>query len=260
MINHLFTRQGYSRRGGPEYTNGTSWVSRKINKFSVLQFAAPELVVGVPFDLNVKDKNFEGATHVIPLVTFATAVTLQQLMMVAPHLMTVTDGPAHFDYYAGEVVSWYRTVKFNGRQIAMNRMSDANHPEKAALLSKWLTDPYNKQVYQRDHGISVVTEDETRRSTLLEGISPQRKHPGRGLADVLAEVQWKLDQQKPAYQPPIITHELTQVGTKGRTYKCACGQTVEMGVIDYADLKAGRVKSVKLRCPKSSQEYAISLE
>ncbi len=235
MINHLFTRVQYSRRGA-SYVNGTSTAMRRIDRRSVLQYDSPELLVGVPFDLNVRDRDFAELTNTINLITWGTAVTVEQLLATAPHLLRIAESEIRYEYY-GDSISWTRSVYFGDRVIKTEYMVSKTHPEKQRLKAAWLADPINRRAYNLDALPEPARTPWTETQEVVPSYAPA---------------------SRPAYQPVVTTHTLTHA--QKRTYQCACGQTVEMGVIAYADLKSGRIKTTKLRCPKSSQEFVVSLE
>lgn len=129
MLHRVYSRVGFNRRYSDE-----RGVSRELSRESVLS-SSPDMIVGVPFDLNVKGRD---GTNTLRLIGMASAVTCDLIRKIAPDRLRVETGldpkyqPAH-----DQVWSTTR-VRLNGREISESSVADPSHPQAADLFRRWL--------------------------------------------------------------------------------------------------------------------------
>ena len=128
MLHCVYSRVGFNR-----YSDEKG-VTRELSRESVLS-SSPDMIVGVPFDLNVKGRD---GTAMLHLIGMASVVTCDLIRKIAPHRLRLETGidpkysPAH-----DQVWSTTR-VYLNGRVILEASVADPAHPQAADLFRRWL--------------------------------------------------------------------------------------------------------------------------
>jgi HrpA-like RNA helicase len=158
-------------KGGEDYQRDNE--IRQLDRNSLLFQSRPEMVVGLPFDLIINRENRETGEieqHVLPLITFASELTLELLEELKP-----------FSYYKKENVfvansklRVFRQVYFGGKLIQEFTTSpnwkDPEEKERAAREAlPWYEKDENKQKFPLSKKIEKLAEDFNEIKDMVKG-------------------------------------------------------------------------------------------
>lgn len=131
FVDHLYHREGFNN-----YRNGDER-KRELRQESCFPLSRqPEWLVGQPLDLQVK--NNDGELEWRYSVTFGTAVKLEDLVEVAPHLFEVTRGENPGFSLEQDVVLADEVIRFNGQEVERTRGPVPQHPDATRLFAERL--------------------------------------------------------------------------------------------------------------------------
>ncbi|UCH96854.1 MAG: hypothetical protein JSV88_08380, partial [Candidatus Aminicenantes bacterium] len=148
-------------KGGDDYQRDNE--VRQLDRTSVLFQAPPDMLVGLPFDLVINRENRETGEiqqHMLPLITFASELTLELLEQLKP-----------FSYYKKENVfvdnsrlKVFRQIYFGGKLIKdFTTAPDWQNPEEkeraAREALKWYEKAENKQKFPLSKKMEKLEED-----------------------------------------------------------------------------------------------------
>ena len=158
-------------KGGEDYQRDNE--IRQLDRNSLLFQSRPEMVVGLPFDLIINRENRETGEiehHVLPLITFASELTLELLEALKP-----------FSYYRKEKVfvansklRVFREIYFGGKLIKEFTTSpDWKNPEERKRAARetldWYEKDENKQKFPLSKKIEKLEEDFNEIKDMVKG-------------------------------------------------------------------------------------------
>lgn len=167
MSDHLFVK-----RSRDSYENGGGGY-RELGRESLCQGSLPELLIGLPHDIQISTRR---GPRTLKLIRMASAITPEQLAEVSPHLVRRETGlhPV-YDPIMDSVYSKTRTY-FQERPIGDQKTADPQHPEAAELFANWLANSYR---LSDGHPISLI------HNANLEQLQHIRKLNTRNGIDIL---------------------------------------------------------------------------
>ncbi len=139
MVDHLYQRQG------GEYYYGKEQDSRLLGKESVI--GRSDWIVGIPKNISFTDRR--GRPGTLSILTMCSAVKIEWLLEMAPHLISKENGKFFWNRVSQEV-SFYEYISFNKTKVAENL--------KEAEISNESLEVFIENLYENNVGSAISNE------------------------------------------------------------------------------------------------------
>lgn len=149
LVEHVYLRVGYG-----SYQNQADPSVRSLDKDSVVM-NSPPVLVAFPFDLSGRDRR--GHAYQLKLLNGASAVTVDLLRQVAPHLVTTKSENPNYVPYSDMVVS-QTSVRVAGVVVESTTVDTPNHPEGPRLFREALAGSMLSLYTPAPKGLQEVVE------------------------------------------------------------------------------------------------------
>ncbi len=210
LIDHIFV----NRAGG--YSNGEKSF-RMLSRESVVRYGTP-IIVGVPRDIPIK-KHY--GTVTLNLVTMATAVSVELLQEIAPHLMDEVTKDIVYDETLGEVVE-VKAIMFRGSAIGERRVLAPNTEGSYGIISRGLFQKFVADTFSWPRrALGLASETETGKVPLIEHVFAHHPRDGKplkafctlkleGFYSYYPVVVWTLDYEEAKRMQAVVTDHVNK--------------------------------------------------